>query len=268
MVTMPRNLSTVSAAPLGFARIPAGGVSFGYQRSAAATNASTSAVVRARTMAASCAGLTPAGPRLAWLVNPGTIGDAFVAEPVALKTDDDALISALASALVERLEVRGQVGLEVHVEGRPTVSDTTRETGAGQRFTADDDRGWRYWHRKGPRPVQRIERRRSRDWPSRPQRAKHGDRLLETRRSLGGSREAVSRRPRVPAVPLRSHPEEEPPVGRDLEVEAIRASRAGWRFITLTTNEPTVTFDVHEAAIDRIVQFSTTGTGSSPGPMK
>ena len=48
----------------------------------------------------------------------------------------------------------------------------------------------------------------------------------------------------------------------------MRARRAGWRFMTLITNEPMVTRSVLAAAIDRIVQFSTTGTVRSPRPMK
>ena len=51
-------------------------------------------------------------------------------------------------------------------------------------------------------------------------------------------------------------------------VEAIRATTAGWRFMTLSTNDPTVTRDVAPAAIARIVQPSTTGTVGSPRPMK
>ena len=51
-------------------------------------------------------------------------------------------------------------------------------------------------------------------------------------------------------------------------VDAIRASRAGWRFMTLATNGPTVARDVQAAAMDRIVQLSTTGTVLSPRPMK
>ena len=51
-------------------------------------------------------------------------------------------------------------------------------------------------------------------------------------------------------------------------VEAIRATSAGWRFITFITNGPTVTRVVCAAAIDRIVQASTTGTVRSPRPMK
>ena len=50
-------------------------------------------------------------------------------------------------------------------------------------------------------------------------------------------------------------------------VEAIRATKAGWRFMTFITNEPTVTRCVAAAAIDRIVQHSTTGTVGSPRPM-
>ena len=48
----------------------------------------------------------------------------------------------------------------------------------------------------------------------------------------------------------------------------MRATTAGWRFITLRTNGPTVTCSVSAAAIDRIVQFSTTGTVWSPWPVK
>jgi len=51
-------------------------------------------------------------------------------------------------------------------------------------------------------------------------------------------------------------------------VDAIRATTAGWRFITFSTNGPTVTCSVAPAAIDRIVQLSTTGTVGSPRPMK
>ena len=51
-------------------------------------------------------------------------------------------------------------------------------------------------------------------------------------------------------------------------VDAIRATSAGWRFITLSTNGPTVTRSVAAAAIARIVQHSTTGTLRSPRPMK
>ena len=48
----------------------------------------------------------------------------------------------------------------------------------------------------------------------------------------------------------------------------MRATSAGWRFMTFMTNGPTVTRDVCAAAIDRIVQDSTTGTVGSPRPMK
>jgi outer membrane lipoprotein SlyB len=51
-------------------------------------------------------------------------------------------------------------------------------------------------------------------------------------------------------------------------VDAIRATSAGWRFMTLSTNGATVTFDVWAAAMARIVQHSTTGTVLSPRPMK
>jgi len=51
-------------------------------------------------------------------------------------------------------------------------------------------------------------------------------------------------------------------------VDAIRATTAGWRFITFITKGPTVTRSVAAAAIDRIVQLSTTGTVRSPRPMK
>jgi hypothetical protein len=51
-------------------------------------------------------------------------------------------------------------------------------------------------------------------------------------------------------------------------VEAIRATTAGWRFMTFATNVPTVTRRVAPAAIARIVGPSTTGTVTSPRPMK
>ena len=51
-------------------------------------------------------------------------------------------------------------------------------------------------------------------------------------------------------------------------VAAILATTAGCRFMTLSTNGPIVARDVQPAAIDRIVQLSTTGTGRSPMPMK
>jgi hypothetical protein len=51
-------------------------------------------------------------------------------------------------------------------------------------------------------------------------------------------------------------------------VEAIRATNAGWRFMTLNTKGATVTRSVIAATIDRIVQHSTTGTARSPRPMK
>jgi hypothetical protein len=51
-------------------------------------------------------------------------------------------------------------------------------------------------------------------------------------------------------------------------VPAIRASTAGWRFMTLATNGPTVVRLVEAAAIDRIVHASTVGTVWSPRPMK
>ena len=51
-------------------------------------------------------------------------------------------------------------------------------------------------------------------------------------------------------------------------VEAMRATSAGWRFITLSTNGATVARRVCAAAIDRIVHDSTTGTVLSPRPMK
>jgi hypothetical protein len=51
-------------------------------------------------------------------------------------------------------------------------------------------------------------------------------------------------------------------------VDAIRATRAGWRFNTLSTNEPTMMRSVWPAAIDSAVQHSTTGTVGSPLPMK
>ncbi len=49
-------------------------------------------------------------------------------------------------------------------------------------------------------------------------------------------------------------------------VEAIRASRAGWRFITLVTNVPSPIVFVAPAALERIVHCSTTGTRLSPLP--
>ena len=48
----------------------------------------------------------------------------------------------------------------------------------------------------------------------------------------------------------------------------MRARTAGWRFITFATNGPTSIRAVDAAAIDRIVQDSTTGTVRSPRPMK
>ena len=46
----------------------------------------------------------------------------------------------------------------------------------------------------------------------------------------------------------------------------MRATRAGWRFMTLSTNGATVTRVVRAAAIDRIVHDSTTGTVCRRGP--
>ena len=51
-------------------------------------------------------------------------------------------------------------------------------------------------------------------------------------------------------------------------VEAIRASTAGWRFMTLATNVPSCTCCVTVAVALRMVHASTTGTVLSPRPMK
>ncbi len=48
----------------------------------------------------------------------------------------------------------------------------------------------------------------------------------------------------------------------------MRASSAGWRFMTLATNGPMLIRCVLAAAIARIVQLSTTGTVGSARPMK
>jgi len=48
----------------------------------------------------------------------------------------------------------------------------------------------------------------------------------------------------------------------------MRATSAGWRFMTFMTKVPTVAWDVVAAAIARVVQDSTTGTVGSPLPMK
>ena len=69
--------------------------------------------------------------------------------------------------------------------------------------------------------------------------------------------------PGAPPIPM---PRTSRPPLAIWSVDAIRARSAGWRFMTLTTNEPTVTRDVLAAAIDRIVQLSTTGTADRPGP--
>jgi hypothetical protein len=50
-------------------------------------------------------------------------------------------------------------------------------------------------------------------------------------------------------------------------VEAMRATSAGWRFITLSTNVPMVTCLVDAAAIDRIVHASTVGLPGG-GPIR
>jgi hypothetical protein len=50
-------------------------------------------------------------------------------------------------------------------------------------------------------------------------------------------------------------------------VLAIFARSAGWRFITLITNGPTVTRSVRAAVIDSIVHASTTGSVRSSRPM-
>ena len=51
-------------------------------------------------------------------------------------------------------------------------------------------------------------------------------------------------------------------------VDAIRATTAGCRFMTLSTNDPTPIRDVAPAAMESAVQHSTTGTDTSPRPMK
>ena len=51
-------------------------------------------------------------------------------------------------------------------------------------------------------------------------------------------------------------------------VEAMRARTAGWRFMTLMTYDPIVARVVSAAAIDRIVQPSTTGVIGCSGLMK
>ncbi len=115
---------------------------------------------------------------------------------------------------------------------------------------------------------QRVERRRPGHRSAGPQRPDDRDRLLEPGDPLGGRREVDA----VGRVLLRCPPIPIPRISRPplaiWRVEAMRATTAGWRFMTFSTNGPTWIRDVAPAAIDRIVQHSTTGTVRSPRPMK
>ena len=93
-------------------------------------------------------------------------------------------------------------------------------------------------------------------------------RLLEPGDALGRRREVDAVGLVLLRVPADPDPEHEPAAARDLEGATIRATTAGWRFMTLSTKGPTVTRSVRAAAIARIVQHSTTGTSASPRPMK
>jgi len=122
--------------------------------------------------------------------------------------------------------------------------------------------------REGRGVSQRVVRRFARDGAAGPQRADHGDRLLEARDALGRRREVDS----VGRVLARRAADPHPSINRPplaiWSVDAILARTAGWRFTTLATNGPTVIRRVAAAAMARIVQLSTTGTVLSPWPMK
>ena len=155
-----------------------GAVARRYQRSTASTRASTSAVVRARTIAPSA---------------PAACQRSHAAR--GSRTHADSAMSASPSQSpwkptrtrwssrrrppLERLEIERQVLLEVVVEGRPAVADPAGQPGPGRRLAADDDRRRGRRDRERDGVLERVVRRGPRHRPAGPQGADDGDRLLE-----------------------------------------------------------------------------------------
>ena len=214
-----------------------------YQRPAASTSASTSAVSRARTMAPSAPAAAQRSRAAAWIAHPFGVGDRFVAEPVALEPDEDELVLTLAPFGLERLEVERQVRVEVVVERRPAVADPAGEPGSVARLAADrrsaaagPGPGYAvasssgYNARGAASPDHRSTARGSSRPPPRgggPARAPRGTRCRR-RRAPGARRRSRSPGSAGPPLAIWSVP-------------AIRARSAGWRFMTFATNGATVT---------------------------
>ena len=130
-----------------------------YQRATESTSASTSSVVRASTIAPSAPASRQRSHVSRGAVTHG-VPRSSASLPVALEPDDHGLVRPVATGLLERLEVCGQVLLEVVVEGRPAVADPRGQPRARPGLAADDDARRRLGHRLGMRVAQRVERRR------------------------------------------------------------------------------------------------------------
>ena len=188
-----------------------------YQRPAASTSASTSAVVAGQDDRAIGPGRRPALARPPWIAHPFGVGSQFVAQPVSLEPAQDKLVVTLPPFGLEGLEVEREVRREVLVERAPSVADPGGEPSPIACLSADHNSGRRIRDGKRRRLLERIQLRGAADRTARPQGADRRDRLLEVAHPLGcfGERDAVGGvLPRRAADP---HPQDQPTPARDLE---------------------------------------------------
>ena len=171
------------------------------------------------------------------------VADRLVAEPVALEPDEDA--SGPRAACRPPRAPRGRAA------GSPRscrrMWSSRRRCGAASRAPAGvspptmiGGAGSGTGMRDGV--GQRVERRRPGDRAAGPQGADDGDGLLEPGDPLGrlGEVDAVGRVLLRRAADADARGSSRPPLAI-WRVDAIRATSAGWRFITFITNGPTVT---------------------------
>ncbi len=160
-----------------------------YQRPVAATSASTSAVVRAVTTAPSAPASrqrcqVSRGASIQGLAPRASSPDRPPWTPTRTSWSARSRPAASSDSQVDR-----QTRLEGRVEGGPPVADPAGQPGPRRGLAADQDPGDGTGHRTGHGFLERIERRRSADRPSRPQGAQDRDGLLEPGGPLGRLRE-------------------------------------------------------------------------------
>ena len=166
-----------------------------YQRSTAATSASTSSVVLARTMTSSA----PAACQRSQVSRGASVhGLPTICSSPSQSPWNPTMTRWSARSppgRLERLQVERQVRLEVHVEGAPAVADPTSQPRPGRRLAPDDDRRGRVRDRKRGRVHERVERRLARDRTAGPERPDDRDGLLEPGTSFGrfGERHPIGR---------------------------------------------------------------------------